>query len=61
MREASSSEVTELDASAAELPRYGVVVLTQGARPADLARGLASLQAQRGVDLDVVRLKGLPA
>lgn len=35
-------------------PRYGVVVLTQGGRPGDLARGLASLLAQRGVTLDVV-------
>ena len=33
---------------------YGVVVLTQGRRPDDLARALASLQAQRGVELDVV-------
>jgi GT2 family glycosyltransferase len=35
-------------------PEFGVVVLTQGGRPDDLARGLASLQAQRGVSLDVV-------
>jgi GT2 family glycosyltransferase len=35
-------------------PSYGLVVLTQGRRPDDLARGLASLQAQRGVDLDIV-------
>jgi GT2 family glycosyltransferase len=35
-------------------PRIGVVSLTQGTRPADLARGLASLAAQEGVDLDVV-------
>jgi GT2 family glycosyltransferase len=33
---------------------FGVVVLTQGQRPADLARGLASLQAQRSVTTDVV-------
>jgi GT2 family glycosyltransferase len=33
---------------------YGVVVLTQGKRPQDLARGLASLLAQREVSLDVV-------
>jgi GT2 family glycosyltransferase len=32
----------------------GVVVLTMGQRPEDLARGLASLQAQRDVDLDIV-------
>lgn len=48
-------------------PRFGVVVLTQGARTADLGRGLASLQAQVGVDLDVVVVgngwspTGLPA
>ncbi|MBA3529631.1 MAG: glycosyltransferase, partial [Propionibacteriaceae bacterium] len=35
-------------------PRYGVVVLTQGNRPDDLARGLASLLAQRDVSLDIV-------
>lgn len=35
-------------------PRIGVVSLTQGTRPVDLARGLASLAAQEGVDLDVV-------
>ncbi|QEE61848.1 glycosyltransferase [Salinibacterium sp. dk2585] len=36
------------------LPTVGVVVLTQGKRPADLARGLASILAQQGVSLDVV-------
>ncbi|MDQ6936260.1 MAG: glycosyltransferase [Actinomycetota bacterium] len=35
-------------------PTYGVVVLSQGQRPADLDRGLTSLLAQTGVDLDVV-------
>lgn len=35
-------------------PRVGVVSLTQGTRPDDLARGLASLTAQQGVELDVV-------
>jgi GT2 family glycosyltransferase len=35
-------------------PTVGVVLLTQGTRPDDLARGLASLLAQRGVDLDIV-------
>jgi GT2 family glycosyltransferase len=35
-------------------PGYGVVVLTQGTRPDDLDRGLRSLLAQTGVDLDVV-------
>jgi GT2 family glycosyltransferase len=33
---------------------YGVVVLTQGTRPADLDRALRSLLDQTGVDLDVV-------
>ena len=32
----------------------GVVLLTQGSRPDDLARGLASLTAQQGVELDIV-------
>ncbi|WP_403020450.1 glycosyltransferase family 2 protein [Salinibacterium sp. GXW1014] len=36
------------------LPTVGVVVLTQGKRPADLARGLASILAQQDVRLDVV-------
>ena len=36
------------------LPRVGVVSLTQGTRPDDLARGLASLTSQQGVELDVV-------
>jgi GT2 family glycosyltransferase len=35
-------------------PRVGVVVLTQGTRPDDLAAGLAGVLAQEGVDLDVV-------
>lgn len=34
--------------------RIGVVSLTQGRRPDDLARGLDSLIAQRGVELDIV-------
>lgn len=36
------------------LPRIGVVVLTQGTRPEDLAAGLAAVLAQRDVLLDVV-------
>lgn len=40
--------------SAAERPSVGVVVLTQGRRPADLARALESVLAQQGVELDVV-------
>ncbi|SMG34520.1 Glycosyltransferase, GT2 family [Agreia pratensis] len=35
-------------------PTVGVVVLTQGTRPDDLRRGLESILAQSGVDLDVV-------
>jgi len=35
-------------------PRVGVVLLTMGRRPDDLARGLASLQSQVGVELDIV-------
>jgi GT2 family glycosyltransferase len=35
-------------------PSYGVVVLTMGTRPDDLRRGLASLLAQQGVQLDIV-------
>jgi GT2 family glycosyltransferase len=37
-----------------ERPRVGVVSLSQGTRPEDLARGLASVLAQQGVELDVV-------
>lgn len=33
---------------------YGVVVLTQGCRPDELAAGLKSLLAQSGVELDIV-------
>lgn len=35
-------------------PTVGVVVLTQGTRPTDLAAGLESVLAQQDVDLDVV-------
>ncbi|MBU1588113.1 MAG: glycosyltransferase [Actinobacteria bacterium] len=48
-------------------PTVGVVSLTQGTRPDDLARGLASLAAQTGVTLDTVVVgnawvpEGLPA
>lgn len=35
-------------------PTIGVVVLTQGTRPADLDRGIRSVIAQRGVSLDIV-------
>lgn len=36
------------------LPTFGVVLLTMGTRPQELARGLASLQSQSGVVLDIV-------
>lgn len=36
------------------LPTFGVVVLTMGQRPEDLARGLASLLAQEDVVCDIV-------
>lgn len=48
-------------------PRFGVIVLTQGRRPADLKRAFESLLAQRDVELDVVCVgngwspEGLPA
>jgi len=35
-------------------PRFGVVLLTMGTRPQELARGLASLQSQVEVELDIV-------
>ncbi|WP_354476161.1 glycosyltransferase [Marisediminicola sp. UYEF4] len=38
----------------AGVPLVGVVVLTQGTRPADLDRGIQSILAQKGVELDVV-------
>jgi GT2 family glycosyltransferase len=48
-------------------PAVGVVVLTQGRRPAELRRALDSVRAQQGVDTDVVVVgngwqpTGLPA
>ena len=35
-------------------PRFGCVVLTMGDRPEELRRALASIAAQRGVEVDVV-------
>ena len=49
----AGGRVEEL-AAANRPPRYGVVVLTQGGRPDALRRGLASLRAQRDVELDIV-------
>jgi GT2 family glycosyltransferase len=49
------------------LPTVGAVILSQGTRPAELERALATLLAQEGVDLDVVLVGngwepvGLPA
>ena len=40
--------------SAAELPHFGVVVLTMGQRPDDLRRGLESVLAQEAVQTDIV-------
>lgn len=37
-----------------DIPTVGVVVLTQGRRPAELRRGLESIAGQRGVTTDVV-------
>ncbi len=39
---------------ASTLPTVGVVSLSQGTRPDDLARGLSSLLVQEGVTLDIV-------
>jgi GT2 family glycosyltransferase len=39
---------------ASDLPRVGVVVISQGTRPAELTRCLGGILAQRGVELDVV-------
>ena len=44
----------EEDAGLRAAPTIAVVCLTMGTRPDDLARGLASLAAQRGVSLDIV-------
>jgi len=38
----------------ADVPSFGVVVLTQGTRPDEFRRGLDSLLRQTGVDLDIV-------
>jgi len=49
------------------MPTVGVVVLTQGTRPRELAQALASVLAQRDVEVDIVcvgngwRPTGLPA
>jgi GT2 family glycosyltransferase len=50
----TSMTASNTPASGLGPPSYAVVVLTQGGRPEDLARGLASLLAQRDVRLDVV-------
>ena len=46
--------MTKMPAPAGPRPRFGVVVLTMGARPDDLARGLQSLLEQEDVDADIV-------
>src|SRR5690606_31422278 len=47
---------TELARAASSRRTYGfgVVILTQGKRPDELRRGIDSLLAQKGVDLDIV-------
>jgi GT2 family glycosyltransferase len=51
----------------ARTPSVGVVILSTGRRPRELALALATVQAQRGVELDVLvigngwRVAGLPA
>lgn len=37
-----------------QMPRVGVVLLSMGNRPTELAKALETLRTQRGVDLDVV-------
>lgn len=60
------SAARSVPAGAAGRATFGVVVLTQGKRPAELRRGLESVLRQRDVDLDVVvvgnewRPTGLP-
>lgn len=60
-------EVHATPAAPEPRPRFGVVVLTQGKRPAELRCALESLLAQRNVELDVVCVgngwepNGLPA
>ncbi len=39
--------------SASHIPSAGVVLLTMGQRPADLARAIESVQAQEGVSIDI--------
>jgi GT2 family glycosyltransferase len=39
--------------SASRTPRVGVVLLTMGQRPADLARAIESVKSQRGVEVDI--------
>ena len=46
--------VPETVSAGRALPRVGVVVLTQGTRPDDLARGIRSILDQEQVALDVV-------
>ena len=40
-------------------PAFGVVILTMGTRPDDLARGIASVLAQQDVDTDIVGASGM--
>lgn len=49
-----STPTRSIAAARSGAPTVGVVCLTMGARPDDLARALASVGAQTGVELDVV-------
>jgi GT2 family glycosyltransferase len=47
--------VTEPSGASASVPvKYGVVILTMGQRPRELEQAVASVLAQRGVDMEVV-------
>ncbi len=65
--ELSASATSESGQGRRRKYAFGVVVLTQGKRQDDLNRGLQSLLAQKGVDLDIVCVgngwnpTGLPA
>ncbi|WP_018155839.1 glycosyltransferase family 2 protein [Demetria terragena] len=50
----TSRQESLIDQQEIARPTFGVVVLTQGTRPAELQRGLESLRVQKGVQLDIV-------
>ena len=63
----NAAQTSRTQPESAALTSYGIVVLTQGKRPADLTRALESLLAQQGVVIDLVVIgngwepTGLPA